>query len=313
MEVIILVTTKENFPKIIEFQTHHWCNGRCICCPHIVTSAKNSKVNMMSDMYLELLFEEFKLNKHNIERIIPYFNNEPFYDDRMVYILRKLKRDGHFIELSTNASLLTREIIRNIVDEHLIDDFRISFFSNNESEYHLIMRGLNYNTVKKNIEYLYDYNYSKKNAIDITICFVDLPDIDIRNSESQIKEFFPLFNTHIFGYLDRAGNNTAKNKLKYNKNDYTLSGCKLNREIERMCINYKGDAVLCSQDWKNEVILGNVFSSSINSVWTSKKAVHITNVISGFERMSEPNFICSRCKLAILKDTNGNLVINEVG
>ena len=135
MEVIQLDFNDElkiKFPKIIEFQINSICNSHCTICPYS-SIEKEFGHEQMKDEQIEKLLEEFDEHASEIERIIPYLNNEPFIDSRFINLLRRLKsKKNHTIEVSTNASLLTKEISEIIVNEKLIDDFRISFFAGNE-------------------------------------------------------------------------------------------------------------------------------------------------------------------------------------
>lgn len=125
MEGIQLGLQRIKFPKIIEFQTQTLCNGRCTICPYEQVK-KIIPYFRMSDEKVNLLIKELAEHKEDIERVVPYLNNEPFLDKRCISILRRLKKN-HFIELSTNASLLSKEVAETIVNEKLVDDFRISF------------------------------------------------------------------------------------------------------------------------------------------------------------------------------------------
>ncbi|WP_029065336.1 hypothetical protein [Labrenzia sp. DG1229] len=83
----------------------------------------------MSDELLNRLLAEFKAHNAEITSLEPYLNNEPFLDKRFLSTLRQIRTwfEGN-IEVSTNASLLTPDISRAIVDERLVSDFRFSRF-----------------------------------------------------------------------------------------------------------------------------------------------------------------------------------------
>ena len=36
-----------------------------------------------------------------------------------------------------------------------------------------------------------------------------------------------------------------------------------------------GNVILCSQDWKNEIVQGNIFETSISEVWNSNESINI--------------------------------------
>lgn len=308
MEGIQLDLQKIKFPKIIEFQTQTLCNGQCIICPYEQVKEVIPYFRI-SDKNVDLLIKELEEHKEDIERVVPYLNNEPFLDKRCVSILRRLKKN-HFIELSTNASLLNKQVAKTIVNEKLVDDFRISFFGGTKESYSKLMPGLKFEKVTENIRYFLSIN---SGSINTQITMILLPWLEIERSIDEVKKLFPDTNIVTFGYLDRAGNNKIfRNNLCMDEsNKIKLCGCNLERPFERMCIMSNGNVILCSQDWKNEIIQGNVFETSISEVWNNNRAINIKKMVRG-ETESSDNFLCKRCKLAKIK-VEDRTILNFAG
>ena len=308
MEGIQLGLQRIKFPKIIEFQTQTLCNGRCTICPYEQVK-KIIPYFRMSDEKVNLLIKELAEHKEDIERVVPYLNNEPFLDKRCISILRRLKKN-HFIELSTNASLLSKEVAETIVNEKLVDDFRISFFGGTKESYSRLMRGLQFEKVVENIQYFLAIN---RRNINTQMTMILLPWLDMKKSIEEVKNLFPNENIVTFGYLDRAGNNKIfrNNLCMYEKDKIKLCGCNLERPFERMCIMSNGNVILCSQDWKNEIVQGNIFETSISEVWNSNESINIKKMVKG-EVESSDNFLCKRCKLAKIK-VEDRMVLNFAG
>ena len=301
---------KIKFPKIIEFQINSICNSHCTICPYSSIEKKFGH-ERMEDEQIEKLVEEFDEHADEIERIIPYLNNEPFIDSRFINLLRRLKsKKNHTIEVSTNASLLTKEISEIIVNEKLIDDFRISFFAGNKEDYKKLMPTLDFYECQNNIKNFLKIN---NNVIPYQITLILVPWMDMEKNILQVKKLFQNANIHPFGFLDRAGNLQEKNNLAVKDNENVkLIGCNLNRPFERMCIIANGDVILCSQDWSREEIQGNVFESSIYEVWNSKRAKEIRNKVLGKVKTPK-NYICKKCKLAILSNEYEEKYLNFKG
>ena len=292
------------FPKIIEIQTQSFCNGGCVVCPY---KSLNIKPTRMDDKTLYRLLDEIKYHKDHIDRIIPYLNNEPSFDNRMISILRFLRDNNIFIEISTNISNWKTEDLKTIVDENLIQDFRISFFGHNKKLYKELMTGLDFEKNKDKVKYLLDYNKKNNNKIDIEIIVVLLPTLDAKKIKIGLDKIFDKPKVHFFGFLDRCGKvEIMKNELAIN-DSMEVIGCSLNRPYERCCIYANGDVVLCSQDWEHEVVIGNINNNSIEDVWNSKKAKQIRRIVLGKEKCSK-DFLCTRCKLAILKSNNKKIL-----
>lgn len=301
---------KFKFPKIIEFQINSICNSHCTICPYSLIEKKFGHTKM-NDEQINKLVEEFDEHAEEIERIIPYLNNEPFIDNRFIDLLRRLKsKKNHEIEVSTNASLLTEEISKTIINEKLINDFRISFFAGNREEYKKIMPNLDFDTCVNNIKNFLKIN---NNTIPYQITLILVPWMNMEKNIIQVKKLFPNANIHPFGFLDRAGNLKEKNDLAIDeKKKIKLIGCNLERPFERMCILASGDVILCSQDWSKEEIQGNVFETSMYEVWNSKRAHDIKNKILG--NIETPDdYICKKCKLAVLSNEEGKKYLNFKG
>lgn len=294
----ILANTK--FPKIIELQTMSYCNGNCIVCPYKDLDIKQCR---MPDDIIERLLNEIIEHKDTVERFIPYLNNEPSFDKRMLSILRKMKNKDIVIEVSTNISNWELDELDSIIEEDLIQDLRISFFGHNKELYEELMTGLNFEKNAEKVKYLLNINRLANNKVDIEIIVVLLPTLNATEIRDGLNELFNNPKIHFFGFLDRCG------KVKLCKNDLAITesseviGCSLTRPYERCCIYANGNVVLCSQDWEQEVVLGNVYENTIEEVWNSDKAKHIRNIVLGKEKCPN-NFLCTRCKLAILKDKN---------
>lgn len=307
-----------SFPKVIEIQTQSQCNAKCTICPHSNIYPKGFKHQQLDWPILQKLIDEIADNKEKVDRIIPYWNNEPFLDKRFIQILRYIKTKEIQCEVSTNASALTESIADILTKEDLVNDLRISFFSSDRVIYNKIMPGLNFDKCIKNIQKLLELQKSNtpKN-MKITINQVAYDGFDRLKEEKEcINIFGNNFNYHVFGYLDRVGSNRVKNNLKIQnlteeeKLGITLAGCSLNRAESWFSICSTGEVVLCSQDWAKEEILGNVHNCSIQEIFLGGKREKVLEKLhSDLSELS--NFICTRCKLSdIIYD--GERYSNEI-
>lgn len=297
------------FPKIIELQTMSFCNGNCLVCPY---RSMNIKHTRMSDENLAKILNEISKHSDEVERVIPYLNNEPSFDKRMLNILRYIKSLNIETEISTNMSNFSIEELHTIVDEKLIDDFRISFFGDTKELYSKLMPGLNYEQSVLKVRELLRYNGMNGNIIPVELIVILFPELDAEKIIRGLELLFNYKKIHPFGFLDRCGKvEIAKNRKINDNNQYKIKGCSLNRPYERCCIYSDGNVVICSQDWGKEVIIGNVFEDSIENIWNGDRAKEIRNIILG--KKNCPNdFLCTRCKLAII-DKNNEMVQNFDG
>lgn len=171
------------------------------------------------------------------------------------------------------------------------------------------MPGLNFEKSRKNISYLLKRkNYFKKNTMKIIINQVEYKGFDRNKEKNQCSKLFGNgYDYHVFGYLDRVGSNKEKNHLIINqlidRKNVFLAGCSLNRIEQWMSITSNGEVTICSQDWKKEEVLGNIHENTIEEIFNGNDRKDLLRKIHE-EIDSNPDFICSKCKLA-------NLFINE--
>lgn len=300
MEEIVMNFEKQGFPEYVEFQTYSKCNAYCTICPYKNLDDKKTS-RKMKDSCIEKIINECDRNKLKIKRIIPYMNNEPTLDKRLLNILRRLKKMGHFVELSTNFSGMNEDLMNKIIEEKLIDDLRISFFGGNKYFYSKLMPQLNFNINYNKIRKFIEINKKFGNPINYKIISVLCPWINMEENIYLLKNIFFESKIHVFGYLDRAGNvkEYKNNTIYFEDKKQKLCGCELERPFERITILADGNVILCSQDWNEEIIIGNILNNSIEKIWNSDRFEKIRNIIRGIENTNE-NFICYKCKLAKL-------------
>lgn len=307
-----LLDIKGHFLRNIEIQTQSLCNANCRICPYEKVS-KMDEVGGYHKLPIDIIYSIVdEVSKYkNIDCIKPYMNNEPLLDNRIIDILRYIKSKGIATEISTNASCLSEELTKKIVDEQLIDDLRISFFSANKKKYKELMPGLDYDRTLQHIQFFIEYNRKHNNVILLQIIQVMYEGMNFYMEKKLLNNLFNGTKIHFFGYLDRAGNNDKKNSVILDEfSEYTLSGCKLARLEETMTIAANGNVILCSQDWMQKIVMGNIFRDSIEDIILGDKRIHFLRQLYGVEE-SSGDFPCKKCKLANIVLNNSNYVIQN--
>lgn len=289
------------FPRCVEFQTVSACNARCGVCPYEQVSSSHAHGKMTWPL-IERIIGECGAHAEIVERIIPYLNNEPFADRRILEVLRLIRHtlDCH-VELSTNLSLLRAEDAAAVASERLIDTLRISMFGASAATYETRMRPLSWVRFRENLRMLAAAFASSHKAPILELIMVGTSEL----GAAEVAQGRKIATEHgaqlrIFGYLDRAGNGHAQNTLPLAIRSAPLIGCDLNRPFERLALRWNGDAVLCSQDWASDVVLGNITNSSMDAVWRGQRAREVREFVSG-RRDAPRDFLCRSCKLAMVE------------
>ena len=277
----------KNYPEFIEIQFHNKCNSNCLICPY---KDMNYKYEKMKDS----LFYKFvnELDFTRLKRIIPYLNNEPFLDSDFVnkveYIRKKLPNVE--IEISTNASVISDDAIKRLTKINLTE-LRLSVFGFSDITYKKMMPNLNKQIVFKNLEKISKEFTGSSTIISIVmIDNGDINEIEFSNMEELCKRLG--FKFERWGFLDRSNNVKYKSNNIFNNN---VNDCEQNRPIERMHILANGDVILCCQDWKHTIVIGNIEDNTIEEIWNSQKYNEIRNSL--YDKSKDSPTICKYCKL----------------
>lgn len=280
-----------NFPKVIEIQFHNLCNSNCLICPY---KDMNYKVEYMDgDLFNKFLNE---IEDGKLTRIIPYLNNEPFIQKDYINKVKKIREKcpNTEIEISTNVSMLEESKIEELLQLNLTE-LRLSVFGYSDTIYKKMMPGLNKEKVFNNLNSI-SQKFKKSNTI-ISIVMIDNDEID-ENEFIKMKELATNlgFKLEKWGFLDRSKNVSYKSNQIYFSD---ICGCEQNRPLERMHILANGDVILCCQDWRHTIVLGNIKENTIMEIWNSEKYNDLRNSI--YKEGVEAPELCKNCKLAMTK------------
>ena len=210
----------------------------------------------MSDDLIERILSQLEAERDHVERVVPYLNNEPFADRRMLDVLRNLRdRVGAHVELSTNASLLGEARARALVEEDLVQDAADQLLRGEPRD----LRGPAWSGCRggsrpRTSRACWRCAPAHASQIAVELIMVGTERLRADEVRAARDRFEPLgAQVKIFGYLDRAASNVERNLLPRIQSWAPLRGCELNRPFERMAIRADGASVLCSQDWRAEV------------------------------------------------------------
>jgi len=257
----------------------------------------------MDDNLLWKILNDCKAHRDSISQIVPYHNNEPLTDTRIFDVLRFI-RDAIQVpaELSTNISLLATDArAEELVSAIAGGTIRVSFFGANPESYEARMGGLKWEKSRANLYRLLDAKQKLGSTLRIELVMIAYAGLTNEEVAAVRAEWEPLgAEVVVFGLLDRAGNTRTKNLLPIIRRTARIVGCDLNRPFERLNVNVSGNAVLCSQDWRSEVVLGNLNTSEISEVWNSERYQMVRQAIRG-QLIAKSDFICRSCKIAIFE------------
>jgi hypothetical protein len=284
------------FPAYVEFQTQSLCNSRCRVCPMEWTAGELPD-GRMSDALIEGILDECAAHREQVKSIEPYLNNEPFLDPRFIDVLRGIRRRlSCHIEVATNASVLDDPITDALLDEHLVDDLRMSLFGATPETYEAVMVRLRWDRVMANVERYRLKWLARGRPNRARVVLVHHPEL---HPPDEIERFRARwepsgFELIVWEQLDRAGNNRLL--LHPAPRTGRMVGCKGGYLRDRVVILYNGDVLLCCQDWARQVVIGRLGSRSLADVWNSPERRHLSESIYGTGGAAPP--LCTRCEMA---------------
>ncbi len=278
------------FPKYFTIETCNNCNARCIMCPKGQASAKG--IQVMEDGLFDRIIEEIKNYSEWIEMICLNSDGEPLLDKKISERIKKLKEIGiRHVNISTNAQLLTKEMIQKLLEAGL-DDIRISIDGFTRETYEKVRQGLDYETVKENTLDLIQMRDSANSRMKIRIRMVEL--------EENIEEREPWMNfwKSKVSDIDRVQlmpMHSWSGKIMEEESD------KIEYYADKPCIsvfssftiNYNGVVQLCDSDIEQKEIMGNITEDTIQRIWQSKRFEQIRQLHANGQRNSI--MICQGC------------------
>lgn len=281
------------FPEVLQIQTHSFCNGSCITCPYPETK-KEVEHGRMSEELFEKIIDE--ASEHDISRITPSLMNEPLLDDRLPsfidYINKKVPED--YIRFATNGKALKEGMAERLAKVRIN---HINFSLHGWKRRHKEVMGFEIDEVLENIEYYLSLDKKKEPLISAS-CFKEFM------NEKELEDFVKYCqNLGIVPAIwdemhDRAGN-IKRDFIEDTKKKEKVRGCQKDRQLKWFHILYNGDVILCCQDWRQEIKLGNIKNKSIENIWQSEKYEKIREKVEGSKK-SQDNFLCKRCEYGLL-------------
>lgn len=165
------------FPALnIELELTNYCNAHCKICPRIKLTRKKG---FLSEENFNRFLQQLK--QVHVQEVELCGVGEPLLHKNAANYVQRLKMAGiRNVRLVTNASLLTHDVAKKIVDAG-IDQIMISFHSINKEKYEGIMGNLKYQEVLEHIKYLAE-NYKEQVNIIIT-CVVN------EENKKEVEEF----------------------------------------------------------------------------------------------------------------------------
>ncbi|GIX49442.1 MAG: radical SAM protein [Candidatus Tectimicrobiota bacterium] len=241
----------------IQIQTVSWCNRSCAFCP----SGKFPvpKAFMPLEVYRRVIDQLAELEFAG--RLSPYLMNEPLLDKRLPELIAYARQrcPQSWIAINTNGDALSESLACRLFEAGLNCLDVNAYDSPQQHAAHLALAA---RVAKRRPGLRVHRGY-----LDPTFNGEGLPrslqilhcrDMSDWEGRFRAKRATP-------GLTNRSGNVPAARRLAAP----LPLGCP--RPFEQMYINYLGQAVLCCNDWRFEVVMGDTAQASLREIWTNAK------------------------------------------
>ncbi len=267
-------------PRSITIEATNHCNAHCAMCPRNQMQRATGFMNL--ELYAKVISE---CVQHRVGEIKLHNFGEPLLHPRIVRMIQVAKENKLRVSLFTNGFLLDRDIFESMAEAGL-DELWVSLDSSEREDYESMRIGLAYDRVKSNLEFCIAArnNMAKKPRIFISHIMLN-PGETKRFTQAwkgKTDGILPVF------YHDWAG----RNKLKEEERPLRRWPCPL--LWKRMFVFWNGDVSFCCRDINGEMVLGNVASESLRTVYLSQGYRELRRLHLHEQYEAIP--ICRNCK-----------------
>ncbi len=284
MNNIVRIPTLSHFPKRITIELTNQCNLDCRMCPRRYMSYP--KGFMDPALFMDLIDE---MSDNRSEIVVPFFRGESLLHRDFLRLMGYAKERGLTIQLATNATLLTGNMAKALIDLQ-IDFISFSMDSINSLDYEKLRRGSNFDRVIEGVETLIKERENRcceKPMLQVSA-------VDTGMAHDIKREFITFWRQRVdrvriypehtrqgkFGALSLDGVDQSERLPCY-------------KPFTEMVVYWDGRAAACNHDWNRHEGLGDISREGLHGTWISQpyerfRAEHLEN------RFNENN-VCRNC------------------
>jgi MoaA/NifB/PqqE/SkfB family radical SAM enzyme len=237
----------------IQIQTVSWCNRSCAFCP----SGKFPvpKTFMAREVYHRIIDQLHDLQFTG--RISPYLMNESLLDKRLPELIAYTRErcPDSWIAINTNGDALSASLLERLYDAGL-NCLDVNAYDDTTQYEAYVALAQRVAARRDDITFTTGYLDPTFNQLDLPRSTRILHCRDMTDWEGRFRA--KLATPHL---TNRSGNVPEARQLTAP----LPLGCE--RPFQQMYVNYQGQAVLCCNDWRFEVIMGDTATSTLGEIW----------------------------------------------
>lgn len=252
-----------SYPQLISIEVSSICNLSCSHCPpHMKKYSDQTRTHKHIDYDLfNRVMDE--IDAHGKREIALHKDGETLIHPDIKEILNRVKKNvPHKVYLSTNALSLSQELI-DVIIENRIDVINFSIGASGE-EFYRKVRGRGFEKVIKNIHNFLSKKEMSRWKPKVIVQIIDLPEYpEMKREIREFKKYWKKFDVEITVWKKLTWAVLEGNTIfRYRYPCYSL--------WQSFNINSNGIVTACCIDWKQELVIGNVFEQNIENIWRGK-------------------------------------------
>lgn len=283
-----------DYPLLLDLELTNLCNMRCLFCG---TLAQTRDKGYMTEDVFNRILEEATLNKIHL-RFIRW--GEPLLHKDIIKWLKLAVGKGLYTHITTNGSLLNKEISSQLVDIEL-DSIKISFQGANEEGYSVMRNNKMYSKVVANLKMLHKIRGERKKPfMEISSSMTDETDEEIDAFRSMMGKYTDkvvIGKTNMNRYEELNMELKGEELKRFRKLVKIQTVRKLHKEcpevFDKLSVNFDGTVSACCGDYNNLMIVGDIKKQTLGDIWKSEKMKMYRRMLANKEHRKLP--LCKTC------------------
>ena len=259
----------------LQIETYHGCNARCTMCT--IDRWTRPKGPMDDALFKRIASQALGLLPE-LEVISLYMDGEPLLDKGISRRVAHCKEIGlPHVGFSSNASLLTREDSRSLLDVGM-NWIAISLDSMDAESYEKVRRRLDHATVVANVHALIEEREKSGSDMEIALRFLGHPE------NRQTFEEYEAYWQQYLRPTDKIVNSWLHNWGETPDGKAVPSTVPCFHLFRNMVVLSNGKVPMCCVDYNAENCMGQVEEQTLAEIWNGEKFRALRDIHSSGKR-----------------------------
>ncbi|MCL4457692.1 MAG: radical SAM protein [Nitrospirae bacterium] len=273
-------------PTHVDIETASACNLRCTMCPHGDADYKMEKGIIEFGLAKKIIEECSDIGVSSLKLS---GRGEALMHPKLIDMVETAKTRGIMdVMFNTNGLLLTEEKAKGLVEAG-IDLIIISVDGATKETYEAIRIGSDYETVRRNIEFLVRYRGELRRKKPM----IRLQFVKMKENIHEFETFKNQWRDKVDVLVSIDYSNRVKQESKGVDDKKSLGRSYCPHPWRRLTVTAAGKALMCCVDWDGKYIVGDCSMASIKDIWHGPRITFGRKCIKGLEH--EKISSCREC------------------